>query len=85
MLKVIFINILTRPERRVDELFQGRGSAEIENIHMNQPELKNIISDIKNTLEGINIRLEDEEEDISDLEYKVIITLKLNSKEKREF
>lgn len=45
----------------------------MENIKKDWPELKNIIKEIlKNTLEGINSRLEDTEEQISDLEDRVV-------------
>lgn len=45
----------------------------MENIKKDQSELKDIIKEIlKNTLEGINSRLEDAEEQISDLEDRVV-------------
>lgn len=48
-------------------------SQQTENIKKDWPELKNIIKEIlKNTLEGINSRLEDTEEQISDLEDRVV-------------
>ena len=44
---------------------------ELENIKNNQKQVKNIITEIKDTLEGINCRLNDTEEWISKLEYRV--------------
>jgi len=40
-------------------------------IKNNQKQMKNIITEIKDTLEGINCRLNDTEEWISKLEYRV--------------
>lgn len=51
-LKVMVINILTRLERRVDELSENFNK-EIENIKKNQLEMKNTINEMKNTLEVI--------------------------------
>ena len=44
---------------------------QLENIKNNQKQVKNIITEIKDTLEGINCRLNDTEEWISKLEYRV--------------
>ena len=44
---------------------------EIENIKKNQSEMKNLITEIKNTLEGIN-RIEETEEQTSNLEHRVM-------------
>ena len=44
---------------------------ELENIKNKQKQMKNIITEIKDTLEGINCRLNDTEEWISKLEYRV--------------
>ena len=41
---------------------------ELKNIKNNQTEMQNMINEMKNTLEGINIRLNDTEEQISDLQ-----------------
>ena len=57
---------------------------EIENTKKNQSELKNIITDMKNTLEGIIISLNDAEERISNLEDRVVETTQSEQqKEKR--
>lgn len=45
-----------------------RTSIEIENIKMKQSELKNTVTERKNTLQGVHIRLDDPGEWIRDLE-----------------
>ena len=45
---------------------------ELENIKKNQIELKNIITEIQNTLEGSNSRLDDTEKRMSNLEDRVV-------------
>ena len=45
---------------------------ELENIKNNQKQMKNIITEIKDTLEGINCRLNDTEEWISELEGRIV-------------
>ena len=46
--------------------------------------MKDIITAMKNTLEGINGRLNDTEEHISDLEDRVVEIMKLNQKKTKE-
>ena len=60
-LKVIVIKMFTELRRRMDELSVNFNKV-IENIKNNQLELNNTIIDMKNTLQGINRRLEDVEE-----------------------
>lgn len=43
-----------------------------ENIKMKQSELENIVTELKNTVEGINSRLQDVEEWIRSLEDRVV-------------
>lgn len=43
-----------------------------ENIKMKQSELENIVTELKNTVEGINSRLQDMEEWIRSLEDRVV-------------
>ena len=50
------IKILAQLERRVDDLSENFKKG-IENIKKNQPVLKNIIIEMKNTLKGINSKL----------------------------
>lgn len=53
-----------------------RTQKELENIIKNQLELKNTITERRNTLEGINHRLGDKEKHINDLEDRIVeITL----------
>ena len=47
--------------------------------------MKNIVTEIKNTLKGINSRLDDIEEWISDLEDRVVTSPQLNRKKGKEF
>ena len=54
---------------------EWRNSEEIQQIlkkYKNESDLNNIITEIKNTLEGINIKLDDTEEQISNLEDRII-------------
>ena len=55
---------------------------EIENIKKNQSDLKNIITEIKNTLEGNN-RLDDVEEQSSNLEDRVLEITQLKQQRKK--
>ena len=66
---------------------EWRNSEEIQQIlkkYKNESDLNNIITEIKNTLEGINIKLDDTEEQISNLEDRIIKLPNQNSK-KEEF
>ena len=49
----MFIKIQIKLERRVDDLSE-KFHKEIENIKKNQSELKNIPTEMKNSLKGIN-------------------------------
>lgn len=64
-----------------------RTLAKIQKIKQNQPELNNTIIEIKkNTVEGINSRLDDREEQITNLEDRIVeITLSEQDKEERHF
>lgn len=53
--------MLSEFRKRLDELSDNFFNKETENIENNQSELKNIITKMKNTLETINIRLDDAE------------------------
>lgn len=66
----MIINILTGLEKRVENISEM--STERENSKKNQSKMKNSIITIKNTLEGINNRLEDPEEWINNLEDTVM-------------
>ena len=58
--KVMDIKILTGLEKRVEDLNKTLNK-EIKNTEKNQLEMKNSITEIKNTLDGINSRLEEAE------------------------
>ena len=70
-IKVMIVKIFTRLERRMEELSEAFNK-EIENIKKNQSELRNTITEIKNTPGGINSWLEDAKEHISNLEDRVM-------------
>lgn len=57
--KVVFIKILTERQKRVDDLTETFNK-QIENIKK-YTELKNSVSEIKNTLEGISSRFDNAE------------------------
>ena len=57
-------------------------SINVDNIKRNQSEMKNLITEIKNTLDGIS-RLEEAEEQTRDLEDRVMEN-KLNRRKKKD-
>ena len=65
--KVMIIMVLTKLGRRIDE-YSKNFNKELEKIYIyNQSGLKNAITEMKNTLERINGRLDDTKEHLSDL------------------
>ena len=57
---------------------------DVEDLKRNQAMMKNTINEIKHTLEGINSRITEAAEQISDLEDKIVeITTTEQNKEKR--
>ena len=76
----MIIKMLTKLGRRMDEHSENFNK-EVEYTKRNQSELKNTIGEMKNTLQGINSRLDDIE--ISDLEDRVVKLPKLKRKKKR--
>ena len=64
---------------RIDKM-QETFNKDVEELKRKQAMMKNTINEIKNSLEGINCRITEEEERISDLEDKTveITTLELN-------
>lgn len=66
------IKMLSEFRKRLDELSDNFFNKETENIENNQSELKNIITKMKNTLETINIRLDDAEIQSGNQEDKVV-------------
>ena len=67
--KVMDIRMLTELKRRIDEHSENFNK-ELENIKKNQAELKNTIMENKNSLEGINSRVDDTER-INKLDYRL--------------
>ena len=63
--------MLTELGKRIDEHSESFNK-ELENIRKNQLELENKITEMKTILEGINSRLGDTEEGISDLEERIM-------------
>ena len=63
----MIIKMIKELGRRMDEHSEKFYRA-LEGIKKNQTEPKNTITEMKNTLEGVNIRLNDTEEWISELE-----------------
>lgn len=64
--KVMIVKMLTGFEKRVEELSEKFNKG-IENTKKNQSKWTNTVNKMKNILQGIN-RLEDSEEQISNLE-----------------
>ena len=62
----------------------GRILKELENIKKNQTKLKNILTEMKDTLEGINSRLDDTVEWISKIEERAAEITQSEQKKKRE-
>ena len=68
--KVMVIKILTKHKIRNEH--SDNLNKELENIGMNQPEMKNKITEMTNTLDGISNLLEDTEEYINNLENRIV-------------
>ena len=68
--KVMVIKILTKHKIRNEH--SDNLNKELENIGMNQPEMKNKITEMTNTLDGISNWLEDTEEYINNLENRIV-------------
>ena len=68
--KVMVIKILTK--RKIRNEHSDNLNKELEYIGLNQPEVKNKINEMTNTLDGINNWLEDTEEYISNLEDRIL-------------
>ena len=68
--KVMVIKILTKHKIRNEH--SDNLNKELENIGMNQPEMKKKITEMTNTLDGISNWLEDTEEYINNLENRIV-------------
>lgn len=69
--KGMIIKILTGIEKRVDDISETL-MKDIGNIFKTQSDMKSTMHYIKNTLDGMNIKLDKVEEQISDLEDRVM-------------
>ena len=69
--KVRIIKILTGLEKRVENLRETLNK-EIDHTKKNQSDMNNSITEITNTLDGINNRLEKAEEWVSDMEHRLM-------------
>ena len=66
------------------ETMQETFNKDLKELKSKQTKMNNTINAIKNSLEGINSRITEAEERISDLEYKIVeITTIEQNKEKR--
>lgn len=84
--KVMIMNMIEELRRRMHKqrTMLQVFNKELKNIKINQTEWKNIITEIKNTIEGINIRLNDTEESIRELEDRVVEITEAGGKKKEE-
>ena len=81
--KETFIRALIKLRKRMQGLSENFNE-DLENIRKNQSKLKNTITEIKNTPKGINSRVDDTEELISDLKDRIVkITQSEPQKEER--
>lgn len=80
--RVIIINLVQELGKRIDA--QNKKLQDILNKirKYEQPELKNKITEMRNTLEAINIRINEVEEQISELENSVVEITATKKKEK---
>ena len=69
--KSLVIRIITELEKRTDEHSENINK-ELENIKRNKSQLKGVIMEMKNILEGINSTVGDAEEHISGLEDRIM-------------
>ena len=80
VMTVKMIQNLGNRMEKIQEMFKK----DLEELKRKQTVMKNTINEIKNFLEGINSRISEAAEQISDLEYKIVeITIAEQNKEKR--
>ena len=66
------------------EKMQEKFNKDAEELKRNQAKMKNTTNEIKNTLDGVNSRITEAEEQVRDMEYKIVeITTAEQNKEKR--
>ena len=79
----MIVKMIQNLGNRIDKM-QETFNKDLEELKRNQATMKNTINEVKNTLEGINSRITEEEEWISDLEDKILeVTTAEQNKEKR--
>ena len=77
------VKMIQNPGNRMEKI-QETFNKDLEELKSKQTMMNNTVNELKNSLEGINRRITDAEEQISDLEDKrVEITAKEQNKEKR--
>ena len=81
--RIMIVNMIQNLGNRMEKI-QERFNKDLEELKSKQTLMNNTINEIKNPLEGINSRITEEEEGISDLKDKImeIITAEQN-KQKR--
>ena len=78
----MIVNVIQNLGNRIDKM-QETFNKDLEELKRSQATTKNTINEIKNTLEGINSRITQAEEWISDLEDRMVeITAAEQNKEK---
>ena len=81
--RVIIVKMIQNLGNRMEEI-QEMFNKDLEELKSNQTMMKNTINEIKNYLKGINSRITEAEEQISDLQDKIVeITTAEQNKEKR--
>lgn len=76
--------MLNKVEHTIKEL-REHFNKKIENVIKNQSEVKNIVTEMKKTLEGTHSRLVNTEEWISDLEDRIVKFTQSEQQMKKEF
>ena len=82
-LRVMIVKMIQNPRNGMEKI-QETFNKDLEKQKSKQTVMNNTAGEVKNTLEGINSRINDEEERIGDLEDKIVkITTIEQNKEKR--
>lgn len=83
-LKVMVIRMLNKLESRIEELREH--FRKFKNVIKNQSEMKNKVTEMNNTLEGINSNTVNTKEQVSDLKDRIVeITQSQQQNEKTSF
>ena len=81
--KIMIVKMIQNLGNRMEEI-QETFNKDLEELKSKQTMMNNAMNEIKNSLEGINSRITEEEEWISDLEDKIVeVTTAEQNKEKR--